>query len=171
MMYRTFGLVVGFTAVSLAGQFAWAQRDAASKIDGAAYEAPYFYDTVGAYQSNAYTHAQVLTSATASGVAVPKAVAKEHTDAIRSNLQAAAKHHASLKQSAKGNAAAAKHLDAIDEHHKKALSLAGEIDAATASGKGDAAKVNKLSSSLSAELKAAQDKHKQVADHLKSDKK
>jgi len=171
MMNRTIALVVGFATISLASQIAWAQRDAASKIDGAAYEAPYFYDTAGAYQSNAYTHAQVLTSATASGVAVPKAVAKEHTDAIRANLKSAAKHHASLRQTAKGNAAAAKHLDAIDAHHKKALGLADEIDTATAGGKGDAAKVYKLSSSLSAELKAAQDKHKHVADHLQGDKK
>ena len=63
MMNRTIALVFGIAAVSLAGQVALAQRDAASKIDGAAYEAPYFYDTVGAYQSNTYTHAQVLAAA------------------------------------------------------------------------------------------------------------
>ena len=33
---------------------AWAQRNAASKIDGAAYEAPYFYDTSDMYQQAAW---------------------------------------------------------------------------------------------------------------------
>ena len=45
MLNRTIALVVGFAAISLASQIAWAQRDAASKIDAHAYEAPYFYDT------------------------------------------------------------------------------------------------------------------------------
>ena len=37
MLNRTLGLIVGIAAISLTGQVAWAQRDAASKIDGAAY--------------------------------------------------------------------------------------------------------------------------------------
>src|SRR5262245_46672592 len=93
--------------VFLSVSFAWAQRDAASKIDGAAYEAPYFYDTSDMYQQNAYEHARVLQTATSSGVPVPQAVAKEHAAAIRSNLHAARKHIGNLKNTAKDNKNAA----------------------------------------------------------------
>lgn len=157
-------------SAALGAHAVWAQRDAASKIDGAAYEAPYFYDTSQMYRENAWRHAQVLQQAASSGVAVPRAVAREHADAIRTNLQAAAKHHASLSQTTKGKPAAAAHLKAIDEHHKKAISLADEIDKTTAAGTGDAAKVKELSSSLSAELKAAGEKHQAAGEHLRSGK-
>lgn len=162
-------LTVGLGLLVVADN-AWAQRGAGSKIDGEAYEAPYFYNSARTYQDNAYAHAEVLQEATSTGVAIPQAVAKEHTDAIRSNLQAAAKHHASLKAAAKGNAKAMAHLDEIDKHHKSAHALAGQIDAATAGGKGDAKAVNKLAGQAAQELKAAQDKHKALAEHLKDSK-
>lgn len=149
---------------------AWAQRDAASKIDGAAYEAPYFYNSLGTYQDNAYSHAVVLREATSRGDALPKAIAKEHTDAIRSNLTAATKHHGSLRAPTKTNAKTGAHLSEIEAHHKKALALTDQLDAAVASGKGDAAKTNKLASDISAELKAAGEKHKKIAEPAKSSK-
>lgn len=163
----TLGIAVGLV---LSGNLAFAQRSAGSKIDGEAYEAPYFYNSARTYQDNAYAHAEVLQEATSSGVALPQAIAKEHTDAIRANVQAAAKHNASLRAAAKGNAKATTHLEAIDQHHKKAIEAAGAIDAATASGKGDAAAVNKLAGQAAENLKAAQDKHKALAEHLKNSK-
>ena len=142
---------------------AWAQRDAASKIDGAAYEAPYFYSSLGTYQDNAYSHAVVLREATSGGEALPKAIAKEHIDPIRANLAAASKHHARLRKATKSNTQTAAHLNEIEAHHKKALALTTQLDAACASGKGDAAAVNKLAAGVSDELKAAGDKHRKIA--------
>src|SRR5262245_54562369 len=146
----------------------WAQRDAASKIDGAAYEAPYFYDTSDMYQQNAYEHARVLQTATSSGVPVPQAVAKEHAAAIRSNLHAARKHIGNLKNAAKDNKNAAKHFEEIDAHHQKAIALADEIDKAAAGDKADAKVINKHATAIADELKASRDKHKRVAEHLKA---
>jgi len=141
-----------------------AQRDAASKIDGAAYEAPYFYSSLGTYQDNAYSHAVVLREATSRGEALPKAIAKEHTDAIRANLAAANKHHGSLRAATKSNAKAGAHLSEIEAHHKVALALTDQLDKEVASGKGDATKTNKLATDISAELKAAGEKHKKIAE-------
>ena len=167
---KTLGmLLVGLSLLGTANRV-FAQRSAGSKIDGEAYEAPYFYNSARTYQDNAYAHAEVLQEATSTGVAIPQAVAKEHTDAIRANLQAAARHHASLKAAAKGNAKASAHLDEIEKHRKTAHELAGSIDAATATGKGDAKAVNKLATQAAQELKSAQDKHKALADHLKDSK-
>ncbi len=158
-LFMTLAIALTFTAT------AWAQRNAASKIDGAAYEAPYFYNSLGTYQDNAYAHAEVLRDATSGGEALPQPIAKEHTDAIRANLAAASKHHADLRSATKSDAKVGAHLKEIEAHHKKALALTDQLDATVASGKGDAAKANKLATDISAELKAAGQKHKKIAEN------
>src|SRR5262249_14691791 len=165
-------LVMLISAASVLGaaNASWAQRDAASKIDGAAYEAPYFYDTSDMYQQAAYEHARVLQGAHSFGEPVPQSIAKEHTAGIRTNVQAAQRHLASLRERVKGNAAAAKHFDEIEGHHKKALALCNEIDAATDKGKGDAATVRNHAAAIVSELKAAHEKHTRSGEHLREKK-
>jgi len=160
-------MLISAAMVLATASLAWAQRDAASKADDAAYEAPYFYNTSDMYQQNAYEHAQVLQQVTSGGGSLPQAVAKEHAAGIRANLQAAQKHLANLRQAAKSNPAATKTLDEIEAHHKRALAATDQLDAASAKGKADAATINKHASTIASEMKAAQAKHKQIAKHLK----
>ncbi len=143
-----------------------AQRDAASKADDAAYEPSYFYNTSDMYLQNAFEHAQVLQQVTSGGGSLPQSVAKEHSAGIRTNLQAAQKHLANLRQSAKNNVNATKTLDEIEAHHKRAMAAADQLDAASAKGKSDAATINKHATTIASEMKAAQAKHKQIAKHL-----
>jgi hypothetical protein len=153
-------------AFALAAGTVLAQRDAASKIDGEAYEAPYFYDSVGAYQENALRHAVVLQQATTASAPVPEAVAKEHVEAIRTNVRAAQRHHASLKDTASDNKSAGEHFSALEEHHKKVLGLADEVDGKFEKGRADAVEVNKLSGSMMDELRAARGRHRRLAEPL-----
>lgn len=154
-------------AVLGSAQTASAQRGAASKITGSAYEAPYFYSSAGAYQDNAYSHVQVLQDSASYGQPVPPAVVQEHVTAVRKNLTESRKHYASLRESLKDNKAALKHLDEIDAHHKKALGHADDLEKHVANGHGDSAKVHESSKALSESLKSAKASHGKLMEHAK----
>lgn len=154
-------------AVLTSAHPASAQRGAASKISGSAYEAPYFYGSAGAYQDNAYSHVQVLQDSASYGQPVPPAVVQEHVTAVRNNLTESRKHYASLRESLKDNKAAAKHLDEIDEHHKKALGHADDLDSHVAKGHGDSAKVHASCKALGESLKSAKAAHGKLMEHAK----
>jgi hypothetical protein len=60
-----------------------------------------------------------------------------------------------------------KHLDEIDQHHKKALGHADDLDAHVAKGHGDSAKVHESSKALSDSLKSAKAAHGKLTEHAK----
>lgn len=157
------------TAASLclaAGSLALAQRGAASKITGTAYEAPYFYASAGAYQDSAYSHSNLLEYTSGYGEPVVDEVTEEHTAAIRRDLQNAGKKYQALRPLTKNNQAATQHLDAIDKHHKQALSLTDEIDGHVSEGSAAAEKVQGSARKLSEELSKAKAEHDKLMEHL-----
>lgn len=164
---KTFVMAVAAAGLVLTANTLWAQRDAGSKIRGDAYGAAFSTWSGGAYQRNAYHHARVLQQATSSGKPVPKAVATEQTDAIRHNLEAAKKHFAALRDKVKDDPTAIKLLDSIDQHHKKAIEMCGEIEAACATGEGDAVTVNNCCATAADELRAAQADYEKLMAHFK----
>jgi hypothetical protein len=147
-------------------QPAVAQRSAGSKIMGTAYEYPYFYRSAGAYQDSAYQHADVLRETVSYGEPVPKAVAQEHTAAIRQNVQAANKKYAALRKMAGDHKQVKQHLDAIDAHHKAVLEQVDKIDAHVAGGSGDAAAVGDASHAAAQSLKSAQAEHEKLMQYF-----
>jgi hypothetical protein len=153
-------------AVVAGGDAAHAQRGAASKINGSAYEYPYYYQSAGAYGRSAYEHADVLREATSYGEPVPQAVASEHTAAIRQNLETAGRKYASLRKMAGDNKEVHKHLDAIAEHHQAVLGYCEKIDTHCAGGKGEAATVNAHAHDAAESLKAAQLEHEKLMQHF-----
>ncbi|REK15785.1 MAG: hypothetical protein DWQ37_08175 [Planctomycetota bacterium] len=159
---KTCATILVALAVVATSSVAVAQRGAASKITGSAYEYPYFYGSAGMYQHNAYQHADVLREATSYGEPVPAEIAKEHTAAIRSSVNSANKKYANLRKMAGDNKQVHKHLDTIDQHHKKVLDLADKIDASVASGTGDADTVNAHAHDAAESLKAAQAEHEKL---------
>jgi hypothetical protein len=153
--------------VLTAGTPVFAQRGAASKITGTAYEAPYFYASAGAYQDSAYNHANLLSYTASYGEPVVDELATEHTAAIRRDLTSASKKYESLRPLAKDNPQALEQLDAIAEHHKQALALTDEIDGHVQPGAGDPAKVRESARKLSESLQSAQSAHQKLMSHLK----
>lgn len=145
---------------------AWAQRSAGSKITGSAYEYPYFYRSAGTYQHTAYQHADVLRESVSYGEPIPAEVAKEHTAAIRSSIEAANKKYAALRKMAGDHKEANAQLDAIDSHHKAALSHVDKIDKAVASGKGDPGAVGDAAHAAASSLKSAQAEHEKLMQHF-----
>jgi hypothetical protein len=155
-------------AVVLASaQSAIAQRSAASKITGSAYEAPYFYNSAGAYQDNAYAHVQVMHESARYGQPVPPQVVQEHVTALHKNLAEAGKHYDSLRSSLKDNKAAAGHLDEIDAHHKQAFKHAADLKNHVAKGHGDSAKIQQSTQALAELLQAAKAAHARLTEHVK----
>ncbi len=147
-------------------EYARAQRPAGSKIEGTAYEYPYFYNSAATYQDYAYQHADVLRDATSYGEPVPQEIAQEHTAAIRQGVAAANKKYAAMRKMAVDNKNVQKHLDTIAEHHKQAVAAADQIDEHTKSGTGDAAKVNAAAHSAAQSLKAAQAEHEKLMQYF-----
>ncbi len=146
-------------ALLAASPTAWAQRSAASKISGSAYEYPYFYNSAGMYQDTAYRHADVLRENAGYGEPVPREIAQEHTAAIRASLEAANRKYASLRKLAGNHKAVNMHLDAIHAHHKTALAYLDRIDQHVADGKGDPNEVGEAAHAAAAALKNAQAEH------------
>jgi hypothetical protein len=147
-------------------QPAFAQRSAGSKILGTAYDYPYFYRSAGAYQESAYQHADLLRESVSYGEPVPQAIAREHTAAIRQNVQAADKKYAAIRKLAGDHKQVKQHLDAIDAHHKAVLGHADKIDAHVASGTGDAAAVEASSHAAAESLKSAQAEHEKLMQYF-----
>ncbi len=158
--------ILAAVALLAAVSDARAQRPAGSKIEGTAYEYPYFYNSAATYQDYAYQHADLLRDATSYGEPVPQEIAQEHTAGIRQGVAAAQKKYAAMGKMATGNKAVQKHLDVIAEHHKKALAAADQIDAHTKTGPGDAAKVNAAAHSAAESLKAAQAEHEKLMQYF-----
>jgi len=141
-----------------------APRDAGSKIRGDAYQ----FDSGSTYTGHAYDHARVLSDYSAGGQPVPKAVVKEHADAIRHNVTASKKAIAGLSDDAKKEAA--KSLAIIDKAHAKALEACNMLDECCAKGDGDSTVVMKCCATATDELKAAQAEQEKLAKQLKLEK-
>lgn len=160
-------IVVALTVISPAlCATAWAQRSAGSKIEGTAYEYPYFYRSAGAYQHTAWQHADVLRESVSYGEPIPAEVATEHTAAIRASIQAANKKYAGLRKLAGNHKEANAQLDAIDAHHKAALSHIDKIDKHVAGGSGNPQAVGDAAHDAAASLKSAQAEHEKLMQHF-----
>lgn len=144
---------------------ALAQRDAGSKIRGDAYSV----NSGSMYQSHAHDHARVLSDYATSGKSVPKAVVKEHSDAIRTNVAAAKKANAGLSEEAKKEAA--KSLAIIEKAHAKVLESCNMLDECCATGDGDSTTVMECCKTVADEIKAAKAEQDKLAKQLKLDTK
>ena len=142
----------------------FAQRDAGSKVRGDAYQ----LNSGSTYTGHAYDHARILSDYSAAGQPVPKAVVKEHADAIRHNLTASKKAIAGLSDDAKKEAA--KSLAIIDKAHAKALEACNMLDECCAKGDGDSTVVMKCCATATDELKAAQAEQEKLSKQLKLEK-
>jgi hypothetical protein len=163
---RTLATIIVVAGLICVASTAEAQRSATSKITGSAYEYPYFYNSAGAYQHSAYQHADLLREASSYDEPVPQAIAKEHTTAIRQNLQAANKKYAGLRKMAGDNQTVHKHLDTIDSHHKKVMGLTDKVDAHVTKGDGDPKVVSDAMHEIATTLKSAQAEHEKVMQYF-----
>jgi hypothetical protein len=155
--------VIGF--ITVAGT-AFAQRDAASKARGDAY---YFYSG-HTYDTHAIDHARILNQYSATGQPVPKEVVKEHSAAIRSNVEAAKKSFAKLSDAAKKDPATAKKLAEVEKHHAKVLEMCDMLDEECLKKEGDSATVCSCCTDIEKELKAAEAVKDSLSKQLKLEK-
>lgn len=165
---KTLGYLAIAAVLAMSAQTVLAQRDAASKITGSAYEAPYFYSSGGAYQDNAYSHVRVLQDTAVYGQPVPPAVVQEHATAVRKNLAESKKYYAKLRETLRNNKTAVKHLDTIESHHQKVLTKTDELESHVAKGHGDADKVHASAKEIHESLKSAKDEHGKLLEHVKA---
>lgn len=164
-MLKQVSYVAAVFVVVLTASAALAQRDAGSKIRGDAYSV----NAGSMYQSHAYDHARVLSDYATSGKTVPKAVVKEHSDAIRANIAAAKKANAGLSEEAKKEVA--KSLAAIEKAHAKVLESCNMLDECCATGDGDSTTVMTCCKTVAEEMKAAKAEQDKLAKQLKLDNK
>lgn len=164
---RILAIVIAAAGVMLAADYSEAQiRGAGSKITGAAYEYPYFYDTAQLYQEHAYEHANLLRNMASYNEPVPQAVAQEHTTAIRQSVESANKKYAGLRKMAGDHKMVNKHLDAIDSHHKQVMKHLDAVDAHLVKGDGDPGVISKAMHGVASSLKAAQAEHEKVMQYF-----
>lgn len=142
-------------------------RGAASKITGTAYQYPYFYNSAAAYHHSAFHHAFVLREASQYDQPVPSEVAREHTAAIRRDVQAAQRKYAGLRKMAGDHKQVNAHLDQIDAHHKNVLGQLDKVDAhVKKNGQGEPGFVSEAMHEVTGALKSAQAEHEKMMKHF-----
>lgn len=140
-------------------------RTAGEKISGAAYRE----QSSQAYWSGAYSHADTLNHYARTYSYIPTDTAAEHTAEVHRNVTAAKKEVTKLGDKAKTDKKVGGHVDTLHKHYDKAIEQAKAIEAEAAKGdKADQKKLAASAASLNDSLKAAQDEHKKLHDHLKT---
>ena len=154
-------LLLCATGMLLAANPVFAQRDAGSKARGD-YN---FYSSGRMYQRHAHDHAQVLQDYATSGKTVPKAIIKEHANAIRSNVAATKKAYSGMSEEARKEAA--KSLAVIEKAHAKVLETCNMLDECCKAGDGDSTTVHKCCITVADQMKVAQDEYEKLGKQLK----
>lgn len=140
-------------------------RTAGEKISGAAYRE----QSSQAYWSGAYGHTSTLNDYARSYSYIPADTAQEHSAEVHRNVTSAKKEVSKLSGKAKTDKKLAGHVDTLNKHYDKALEHTKALE--TESAKGDKADQKKLQESAAGaheSLKAAQEEHKKLSEHLKS---
>ncbi len=159
---RSLAILLAACGLLFAAEASYAQRDAASKMSGQAYN----IGSSSIYQQHAYENAQAIEYYAQQGKTVPKETLKEHAEQIRHNLALSNKQLASLEALAKTDKTVAQHLTAIKEHHAKAVEACGMVDECADAG-GESATVAQCCKDMTTHLKAAKAEHEKLQKYLK----
>jgi hypothetical protein len=162
---KTSRLLIAILVVVTSAGMALAQRSAASKILGGGYN---FYSG-STYSRHAREHAGVLNYYGQAGQPIPREVAREHSMAIRQNIESSRRAYSQLRQAVPDNKAAQQHLDTIEKHHQAALAMCDKLDAACAADSADHTAVCACCLDIHKELKAADQAAAKLHKELKLD--
>jgi|GEM_PF-4519420 len=141
---------------------AFAQRTASSKTLNTAYSVNSGYT----YQNHAYEQNGLLNSYSSNSDFIPRQVVREHSQAIRSNIEAASKQYQKLQEVAKTNPEAAKKLAEIKDRHAKVIELCDQLDAHSAEGDASAADISQTTDEINTILKSSHEAHKDLSEKL-----
>jgi hypothetical protein len=120
----------------------------------------YFVSAGKTYNMHAHDHVRILSKyAKASNEAVPADVLKEHTAAIRANVEQAQKSYAKLAASASSSPDVAKQLAEIQKHLDAVTKQVATLESEKAV---DAKLVVSATDAITADLKATHDTSKEV---------
>lgn len=161
---KTFIAAVCIVASSAVGALAQPGLDlsAGRKITGSVYQSY----SAHAYRSSAINHARALQHYSTAG-SVPKAIAEEHAAEVRRNLTATDKELVKLEATTSGDKVATDLIAEIKAHQAKALKACGMVEAECAKHNADGAAVASCCTNMTAELKAAEEAHTKLMQHLK----
>lgn len=141
-------------------------RGAASKVRGQDY---HFY-TGSTYNRHAIDHSGVLNYYSSAEQPVPTDVAKQHSTAIRQNVESSRRSYSLLKKSTVDNKTAQQQLDTIEKHHKAALAAIDKLDACCAKDEAAHGEVGTCCADIHKELAAADEAATKLQKELKLEK-
>lgn len=141
---------------------ALAQRGANSKTLNTAYS----INSGFTYQNHAYQQSGLLNSYASTEEFVPQPVVREHSAAIRANVEAAGKQYNKLQDIVKTNPEAAKKLAEIKDQHARVIELCDQLDQHTAEGDANSDDVTKTTEEINKTLQQSEEAHKNLSTQL-----